>query len=101
MQTLAALLLAFLPAASGPASLAQEVVATIAVDAPGFSPFVLQATLPVPTGTHPRPDGLVGLAILDGAGAPLQTQLDAVSRYPRPEDGADVVEIAASVDAPP
>jgi hypothetical protein len=63
--------------------------------------FVLHGTLPVPARTFPRVDGLAPFTILDFDGVPLPTQLEVVSRYPRPSDGADVVELLARVRRDP
>ena len=68
---------------------------------PGASGFVLRGTMPVPPGIFPREDGQVALSVLDHDGMVAPTQMEVVSRYPRAEDGADVVELLAHVHRPP
>ena len=69
--------------------------------APTPTQFLLRGTIPVPPGTFPRIDGRDPFTILDWNGTPLPTQTEAVSRYPREDDGADVVELLAVVNRDP
>lgn len=78
-----------------------EVVAEMILYLPQASEFVLHGTLPVPPGTCAPGDVDVPLSVLDHDGLPAPTQVEVVSRYPDPADGADVVEILARVHRPP
>lgn len=86
-------------AANGPGAPALNVRAHVSCVLPDLDEFVLEATLPVPPGTLLDPDGPSTLAIARG-GAVYPTQVEIVSRYPDPADGADVVELIARVPRP-
>lgn len=68
---------------------------------PNDDAFVLHGTLPVPPRTFPRADGQDPFTVLDYDGTPLPTQTEVVTRYPHPDDGADVVEVIARVQRDP
>lgn len=70
-------------------------VATLEVEAPGHTPFVLHGTLPVPPGVFPRADGKSPFGVLDSNGQTAPAQVEVVSRYP--SGSADVVEVIARV----
>lgn len=77
-----------------------DVVATLLMEAPEASDFILSATVPVPRGTltdGAMTEPLSVRALGDRAAA---TQVEVVSRYPDPADGADVVRILAHVRRP-
>jgi hypothetical protein len=93
-------------AASSTARAAQDdpvsrptIVAHLEIELPQSRTFSLRATLPIPAGTWDKGQP-VPLTILAGDGTPRPTQLERVSRYPRTEDGADVVEIHSRVGRP-
>jgi hypothetical protein len=77
-----------------------EVLATIELSAPSRPSYVVRATIPVPPGTFPRPDGKLPLAIRDVNGFVVPTQVEIVSRYANSADGADVVEVLGRVQRP-
>lgn len=76
-------------------------VAKLSVLAPDGEDFILQATLPVPPGTYDAGDLLVPLAVLSSSDTTASpSQVEVVSRYPDPSQGADVVEVLARVRRP-
>lgn len=79
---------------------AAQWVATLEMGAPRVRNFVLRATVPVPRGTYPRPDGLSPLAVEDIDGTLVPTQVDVVSWYPGHPLDADVLEVIAHVRRP-
>ncbi|QDV06950.1 hypothetical protein Poly30_24680 [Planctomycetes bacterium Poly30] len=84
-----------------PAVMAQSgrVVAKISVIAPAPASFILEATLPVPPGTIVEGQTTVPLALrIDDH--EVTTQIEVVSWYPDPEDGADVIELIGRVRRP-
>ena len=87
------------PRAQGDGSGQPIIVAHLEIELPASALFSLRATLPLPPGTWDRGQP-VPLTILAADGTPRPTQLDRVSRYPRAEDGADVVEIHSRVGRP-
>lgn len=74
-----------------------QVVGAFELAAPNLQTFVLHGTLPVPPGTFPRADGKLPWSIQDSNGAVVASQVEPVTWYPDPNDGADVVEISARV----
>lgn len=78
---------------------AGDVVATFTVVAPSSIAFTLEATLPIPPGTVFPGGTAVGFAIVS-RGVEVPTQIEVVSRYPDPADGADVIEVIARVERP-
>ncbi len=74
-------------------------VAKISIEAPQETYFILEATLPVPPGTYLQGERNSPLAFLV-EGNEVTTQIEAVSWYPNPEDGADVVELIGRVRRP-
>lgn len=71
-------------------------VAALRIQVPPVD-FVLRGTIPVPKGTY-FPGGPRSLLVVDGDGGVIDdTQIEVVSRYPDPADGADVVEVIARV----
>lgn len=76
------------------------VVAKLELQAPAQARFVLRGTLPVPKGTFPRADGKLPFSIRNIDGNCVPTQVEMVSRYPVDSDGADVLEVLATVDRP-
>ena len=79
-----------------------DVLAQVEVAAPITTRFILRATLPVPPELYPlEEEGVSPFAIRDSLGNEVNAQVEIVSRYPDPTDGADVVEVLASVERPP
>lgn len=72
-------------------------VARLDLGAPAITPFFVHATVPIPKGVYPRPDGKTPFQIESHAeGRPrVPAQVAIVSRYPTGE--ADVVELIAPV----
>jgi hypothetical protein len=85
--------------ATGATVQSHRIVAQVSAFAPSMPTFTLEATLPIPPGVYVPGQSTVPLAVVSG-GQPVPTQLAVVSRYPRPSDGADVVEIIARVERP-
>ena len=82
-----------------PQSSVARAVAKVSIVAPFEPSFLLQATLPVPRGTYIAGQATSPLAYqIDGN--EVTTQLEVVSWYPDPEDGADVVELIGRVRRP-
>ena len=79
---------------------AQEVVARVEVEDPDLEEFVLRATVPIPPEVYPRDDGMIPFGVRDSSGKIVPTQVEIVSRYADPAQGADVVEILARVRRP-
>jgi hypothetical protein len=72
-------------------------VAEMQLEVKGQDPFILHGTLPLPPGTFP-PGGLKPLVLQDADGRLIHdTQVEVVSRYADPSQGADVVEVIARV----
>jgi hypothetical protein len=77
------------------------VVAKVLVEAPEASDFILQATLPLPPGTYVQGETLVPLAVLTSSDTTaVPTQVEIVTNYPDPAQGAAVVEVIAHVRRP-
>lgn len=77
------------------------VVARVTVLAPEAGSFVLQATVPLPPGTYVRGETLVPLAVLTSSDTTaVPTQVEIVTNYPDPSQGAAVVEVIARVRRP-
>ncbi len=79
---------------------APELVARIRLEAPAVETFVLRATLPVPHRTWHGRERLTPYQVRDREGRLSPAQLEIVSRYAGPNDGADVVELLAHVRRP-
>ena len=77
-----------------------DVVAVVTVEMPASEEFLLTATVPVPEGTLTDGALSIPLSVSDPEGTACPTQVEIVSRYPRWEDGADVVEVLAHVRRP-
>ena len=77
-----------------------DVVALIRVRAGEATDQLVRATVPVPRGTLTDGGLSVPLSVRDWEGNASPTQIEIVSRYPRWEDGADVVEVLAHVRRP-
>ena len=77
-----------------------QLVGQFELEAPNATSILLRGTLPVPRGTYVPGQQRVPFTIVDQDGTTLPTQMDAVTRYPLPADGADVVELAARVTIP-
>ena len=77
-----------------------EVVATVTMKAPESRDFILSATVPVPPGTVTAGAMTVPLSVAGVGDIASPTQVEIVSRYPDPADGADVVHIMAHVRRP-
>ena len=79
----------------------KTVVARLRVQLPSAQKFNLRGTFPIPAQSYPRADGLLPFAIRSSDGKTAPAQLEVVSWYPHAnKDGADVVEILASVERP-
>lgn len=77
-------------------------LATLEVEAPNLSEFLLHGTVPLPASTYPSADGKKTFAVLDYDETPiLATQVEIVSRYANASQGADIVEIRARVRRDP
>ncbi|MFT5733322.1 MAG: hypothetical protein ACJAZN_001613 [Planctomycetota bacterium] len=76
-----------------------RVVAKISIIAPEERSFILEATLPVPPGTFLEGQVSTPLA-LEIDDHEVTTQIEVVSWYPDPEDGADVIELIGRVRRP-
>ncbi len=74
-------------------------VAKISIKAPFEPSFILEATLPVPPGTYTEGQTVSPLAYRI-ENHEVTTQIEVVSWYPNPEDGADVVELIGRVRRP-
>ena len=78
-----------------------ELVARLRVAAPDAEHFFIRGTVPVPPGTIVDGQVQQQLAVVSQpASAWAITQVETVSRYPNPEDGADVIEVIAHVRRP-
>jgi len=82
------------PSSPGP------IVASIKVDAPTVSPFLVHATLPLPPNVFSGSGPITPLVLLDAKGNPVTTQIEMVTRHPMDGAGASMVELLARVDAP-
>ncbi|MFT6362927.1 MAG: hypothetical protein ACJAZ8_001337 [Planctomycetota bacterium] len=71
------------------------------LSAPDAEVFLLHGTMPVPPGTWPSPTGKAPFVVVDVGGEFIPAQIETVSRYANPADGADVVELIARVHRPP
>lgn len=78
-----------------------RVVAQLETRVPVVGSFLLRGTFPLPRGTYFRRESTSPFTVLDYDGTPVVTQTEVVSRYPRSEDGADVVEVLARVRRDP
>ncbi|MCP3916494.1 MAG: hypothetical protein GY711_13130 [bacterium] len=79
---------------------ASEVVAEIVATASDQEDFMLRATVPVPPGTFTPGQAMMPLTIGNYDMTAVPTQVEMVSRYPDPADGADVVEVIGKVRRP-
>lgn len=79
----------------------QEVVAKLELIAPDAKEFLIRATLPVPEGTLVPGSEQVPLAVVTWPGRTATTQVETVTSYPDPSDGASVVELIARVTRSP
>lgn len=77
-----------------------DVVGQFELVAPAVTPFTLHGTLPVPRGTFVAGSGSEPFKLVDADGNVTLAQVETVTRYPDPADGADVVEVIARVDRP-
>lgn len=82
------------------AAAVQSEVARITLSAPLQENFTVRATLPVPRGEVTSVKPVVPLSVVDANGDIAPTQVEMVSRYPNPADGADVIEVIARVSRP-
>ncbi|MEM8601873.1 MAG: hypothetical protein AAGF99_18300 [Bacteroidota bacterium] len=76
-------------------------VARLSAFAPPMEFFLLEATLPVPPRTVIEGLPFEPLEVRSETGEIFSTQVEVVSRYPNPTEGADVVELIARVQRPP
>ncbi len=77
-----------------------DVVAELVMEAPAAGHFVLSATVPVPRGTLTDGSLVEPLSVRVEGDRAAPTQVEIVSRYPDPADGADVVRVLAHVRKP-
>lgn len=77
-----------------------DTIALVELALPQADSFVLRATIPVPKGVFPRADGNSPFQVFHRSAGTFAAQTEIVSRYPRAEDGADVVEVLARVTRP-
>jgi hypothetical protein len=90
--------------APAPAPTEGAVVGRLGLDAPPLDSFIVHGTMPVPSGVHPRADGLSPFQLRDDLGVLSPAQVEIVSRYPNQagvQAQADVVELIARVARPP
>ncbi|MDF1800924.1 MAG: hypothetical protein P1V81_17275 [Planctomycetota bacterium] len=80
---------------------AGQTLSIFELEAPVATSFVLRGTVPLPKGTWPTGDGTIPAAVVDYDGTVVPAQVETVSRYPVAADGADVVEILATVRRDP
>ena len=83
-----------------PPAVAGATVAQVEVELPEKVRFVLRATVPLPKGIHGGSNGPVHLGVRQPDGSVAPAQIETVSRYPRTQDGADVVEVLARITRP-
>jgi len=77
-----------------------DVVGQIELASPGVDDFFLRGTLPLPPGLYMPGSSTSPFSIRDRDGHVSDVQVEVVSRYPNPDDGADVVELLAEVSRP-
>lgn len=77
-----------------------QIVGQFELEAPDASSILLRGTLPVPPGTFRPGQQSTPFTIVDQDGTTLETQMNAVTRFARWTDGADVVELTALVTIP-
>ena len=77
-----------------------DTVARFELAAPSVASFVFRATLPVPRGFLVDGQVVSPLFLRNGDGVSVPAQVEVVSRYANPADGADVVEVLARVARP-
>jgi hypothetical protein len=77
-----------------------DVVAEFELAAPSAPSFVLHGTLPLPPGLWSPESTLTPFSLRGSDGVAVQAQIEVVSRYADPDDGADVVEVLARVARP-
>ncbi len=75
-------------------------LARLEVAIPEGEHFVLRGTLPLPKGVHGGSAGPLALGIELEPGTAVPAQVEIVSRYPRAQDGADVIEVLARLPRP-
>lgn len=83
-----------------PPAVAGATLAQVEVELPDKPRFVLRATVPLPKGIHGGSGGAASLGVRQPDGGATPAQIEIVSRYPRTQDGADVVEVLARVTRP-
>lgn len=88
------------PPSLGDLAVAGDVVGAFEVVIPSITPYVVHGTMPVPAGAFVAPTSSVPFQLRGPDGIALVAQVETVSRWPRAEDGADVVEILARADRP-
>ena len=77
-----------------------QLVGQFEIETPPEEYILLRGTLPVPKGSYSPGRRKSPFSIVNQNGVTLETQVDAVTRYPQWEDGADVVELIAWVRRP-
>jgi len=88
------------PPTLGELAEAGDVVGAFEVVVPSITPYVVRGTMPVPAGAFVAPTPTVPFQLRGPDGIAVVAQVETVTRWPRSEDGADVVEILARVDRP-
>ncbi len=81
-------------------ALAGAVVAELEVDVPDEEQFLLRGCVPVPAELFTDASTALPLAIENSDGSTVVTQVEIVSRYASPTDGAEVLEVMARVERP-
>lgn len=80
----------------------ETVVAKLEMVAPQADEFLVRATLPVPEGTYvPAQGDLEPLVLITWPGKTAATQVEPVTWYPDPADGASVVEVIGRIRRSP
>lgn len=78
-----------------------EIVAKLEMIAPEEEIFFVRGTVPVPPGTFLPGQEELPLAVVTWPGTTAPTQIEQVTAYPNPADGASVVEVIARIRRPP
>ncbi len=75
-------------------------LARLRAELPSGPHFVLRGTVPLPKGSFLKQSSSLRLGVEVVPGRAVPAQVEVVSRYPRFQDGADVVEVIARVPRP-
>ncbi len=98
LTTVLTLLLLGSSARALPAQL--DEIGVLRQQAPALDSFVLHGTLPLKARQYMPGQSDIRFALRDADGNTYPAQVNVVSRYPTPADGADVIELMAMVNRP-